>query len=251
MLNLTTFITKYTMATSEQLRDNPNQHKPKNERSKEDDKRIYVAMHETIAYLNDRFKEYMKGYRLSFAKDISYKDMYEQIKRRGIRKEFDSGFGERTIKPDGGVIWLEEENCLSDDKRVVLISEVKRQGTNKDRVKEGKPIQAQGNAVERLGKNLTGIKAMLNHEAITPFVCFGWGCDFVEEYTDDFVMSKISMMNEFYELNKLYVFKRDGSSEVNKYSPVSMYFREEQWEVKEMFDILKEVGEASMRYYLH
>ena len=30
----------------------------------------------------------------------------------------------------------------------------------------GKPKQAQGNAIERLGKNLIGIKAMMNHERI-------------------------------------------------------------------------------------
>ena len=63
-------------------------------------------------------------------------------------------------------------------------------------------------------------------------------------------MSKLSMMNEFYPLNKTYVFKKDGSSDKNDFAPVSMYFREEQWEEEEMFNILKEIGETAIRYYL-
>ena len=94
-------------------------------------------------------------------------------------------------------------------------------------------------------------QAMMNHEQITPFVCFGWGCDFTNDYTNDFVMAKVSMMNEFYKLNKLYVYKRDGDSHRNRYSPVSMFFRREEWTKKEMYEILKEIGEDAIRYYLH
>ena len=83
------------------------------------------------------------------------------------------------------------------------------------------PKQAQGNAVERLGKNLTGIRAMFNHERITPFVCFGSGDDFEEEG----IMARISMLNEFYFLNRIYVNKTDGGFNLNYFSPVSMYFR--------------------------
>ena len=86
--------------------------------------------------------------------------------------------------------------------------------------------QVQGNAIERLGKNLIGIRAAMNHEALTPFVCFGWGCDFEEDYDkDSFVMSKISMKNEFYPFNRTSVFKKDDSSDKKHFAPVSMYFR--------------------------
>ena len=43
------------------------------------------------------------------------------------------------------------------------------------RLREGKKKQAQGNAIERLGKNLTGVKAMFNHSRITPFIRFWLG----------------------------------------------------------------------------
>ena len=236
------------MATSNQLRKSKKQHKPKNIESKRSDKAIYLAMQKCINYLERRFKKELSGYKLVFREKLTYKEMIDHIKRQELRYEFDDVFPGRSIKPDGGVIWLEKDDGPS---RLVLVSEVKKQGTNVERLSEGLPKQAQGNAIERLGKNLIGIKAMMNHEQITPFVCFGWGCDFNDKYTDDFVMAKVSMMNEFYKLNKLYVYKRDGDSHKNRYSPVSMFFRTKEWTEKEMYEILKEIGEDAIRYYLH
>ncbi len=51
-------------------------------------------------------------------------------------------------------------------------------------------------------------------------------------------------MNEFYPLNRIFVFKKEG------YSPVSMFFREEKWSESELFEIMKEVAETSIRYYV-
>ncbi len=159
------------MATSEQLRRNINQHRAKNTKSKIDDKEIYRAQKLAREYLEGRFEYELKGYYLQFEKSISFEKMQKMIKDQRIRDEFETQYKERTIKPDGGILLLRkdtEHNYI----KIVLVAEVKRQGTNKDREKEGKRKQAQGNAVERLGKNLIGIKAMLNHEKITPFVCF-------------------------------------------------------------------------------
>lgn len=132
----------------------------------------------------------------------------------------------------------------------MVIAEIKRQGTNDVRTQEGKAKQATGNAIERLGKNLTGIKTMMNYEKITPFVCFGWGCDFSNKEENGTVLSKVVMLNEFYPLNRIFVFKRDGNANYNNFAPVSMYFREKKWEVDEMKDIMKEIAETSFRYWL-
>ena len=238
------------MSTSDQLRKHQLQHAPKNTLSKKDDKEIYQAMHDTIKYLEGRFNKNLQGYNLAFQDKISFEQLIQLIKYSGLRKEFDMTFANRAIQPDGGVILLGKQD-EPEFMRLVLIAEVKRQGTNKKRIAEGKKKQAQGNAIERLGKNLIGIKSALNHESITPFVCFGHGCDFNEDYDEnDFVMSKISMLNEFYPLNKIYVFKRDGDSNKNRFAPVSMYFREDDWTKEEMFEVLKEIGETSIRYYL-
>ena len=237
------------MADSNILRKNKNQHKPKNDQSKFDDKNISVAMSKTIDYIKDRFKNIANfdDYDVVFEKSLSIEYMISNIKQTNIRKQFDTSYSSNSIKPDGGFLLLTKKGDNS-YKRLLLAAEVKRQGTNDERAKEGLSKQAQGNAIERLGKNLTGIKAMMNHEDITPFVCFGHGCDFDVNSTT--VLAKLSTMNEFYYLNKTYVFKIDGNSEHNKFSPVSMYFRNDEWSVEEMFNVMKEIAETSLRYYI-
>lgn len=239
------------MANSQQLRQNLNQHKPKNSKSKIDDKKIYQAMSLVEEYILKKFqKELQKdNFKIEFKKTISYVEMIENIKSKNVRKEFDNQFNHRTIKPDGGILCLTKTNDAK-YRKYLLFAEVKRQGTNDQRKNEGKQKQAQGNAVERLGKNLIGIKAMMNHENITPFICFGWGCDFAP--TENFVLAKVSMMNEFYSLNKIYVFKNAGEGTTfNSFSPVSMFFRERKWEVQEMFEKMKEIAETAIRYYIY
>ncbi len=223
------------------------QHKPKNEKSKIDDKNIYESMAMVADYLEERFSGQLDDYIITFDKSIKISYMIGLIKTKKIRNEFDYEFIDRTIVPDGGALFLEKKD--GSFKKPILISEVKRQGTNKQRMQKGFERQATGNAIERLGKNLTGIKTMMNHEKITPFVCFGWGDDFAPE--EKTVLSKVSMLNEFYPLNKTYVFKKDGDSNFNDFSPVSMYFREKLWSVEEMFEIMKEIAETSLRYYIY
>ncbi len=241
------------MSQHDSLRNRTEQHKPKNLKSKIDDKDIYKSMEMVTDYIKNKqefIKYFATDYKLEFASEIEIKYMISFIKRKNIRHEFCYDCIDRKIVPDGGILYLVD--IKNDQKFPLVIAEIKRQGTNKEREKEGKPKQATGNAIERLGKNLAGIKAMMNHEKITPFVCFGWGCDFAENSKETLtVRSKIIVMNEFYNLNQIYVFKRDGNSDANSFSPVSMFFREEKWSVQEMFEKMKEIAETSIRYYLY
>ena len=88
----------------------------------------------------------------------------------------------------------------------------------------------------------------MHYENITPFVCFGHGCDFAEDSMT--VLTKVFCLNEFYDINKIYVNKKDNDREHGGFSPVSMYFREDAWTTEEMFDIMKEIAEYSFRYWL-
>ena len=99
-----------------------------------------------------------------------------------------------------------------------------------------------GNAIERLGKNLIGIRATLQYEKVTPFVCFGWGDDFAEGSS---IRDRVITMNEFYPLNRIFVHKREN------YAPVSMFFREQVWEEDELFKEMKEIAEASINAYIY
>lgn len=236
------------MSQHDSLRTRYEQHKPKNILSKNDDKEIYAAAGRVIEYLEKRFDMETKfeNYHLEFAKSIKIYDMIQFIKKRGVRTEFYAYDDSRAIYPDGGVIYLVDEK--DDIKYPLVIAEVKHQGTNTERLNEGKEKQATGNAIERLGKNLTAIKTYMHYENITPFVCFGHGCDFAEDSIT--VLSKILCLNEFYGINKIYVNKKDNDREHGGFSPVSMYFREDVWTEDEMFDIMKEIAEYSFRYWL-
>lgn len=238
------------MSQHDSLRMRTEQHKPKNEKSKIDDKDIYKAMEEVHKYLMERFDMLNRypEWEIAFEKCIDVSYMIEMIKKKQIRNEFEEKYYDRTIHPDGGVLYI--VNKKTKDKLPLVIAEIKRQGTNDVRTQEGKAKQATGNAIERLGKNLTGIKTMMNYEKITPFVCFGWGCDFSNKEENGTVLSKVVMLNEFYPLNRIFVFKRDGNANYNNFAPVSMYFREKKWEVDEMKDIMKEIAETSFRYWL-
>ena len=58
------------------------------------------------------------------------------------------------------------------------------------------------------------------------------------------------MLNEFYPLNKIYVFKKDGNANLNYFAPVSMFFRENRWSIEEMTEIMKEIAETAFRYWM-
>ncbi|MCY4577286.1 MAG: restriction endonuclease [Candidatus Kaiserbacteria bacterium] len=231
------------MATHKQLRENKDQHKPKNTKSKVDDKRVLEAMNKTIQYINERFPNLeTDGYYIEYQKRVNLSDLIAIIKGYEKRNEYSPLTNEDAfISPDGGILLLKKKGDKK-YQRLVLVVEMKRQGTNDEREKEGKKKQAQGNAVERLGKNLIGVRSTLQYENITPFVCFGWGVDFEKGSS---ILDRVITMNEFYSLNKIYVFKKEG------YSPVSMFFRKEQWSVKELFEIMKEIAETSIRNYIH
>ena len=124
----------------------------------------------------------------------------------------------------------------------ILIAEVKNQGTNDRRALEGLPKQAKGNAIERLGKNLIGLRAALMREAIFPFVCFGYGCDFESTST---ILDRVTTMAMFGRLNRTYLHNEEGG----KLNRGSFYFRERAWSVGEMAEVMKDIAERSVLYY--
>jgi type II restriction enzyme len=230
------------MSTSDQLRQSTSQHLPKNTISKADDKKIAIVMAKVVAHLNERFKLDSLGFYLEYVPSIKLSELIGIIKGYDKRVEFSSlNKAESFIKPDGGILLLRTKNGSS-YKRITLAVEMKHQGTNDKRLAEGMKKQAQGNAIERLGKNFIGVRATLQYEKVTPFVCFGWGVDFADGSS---IRDRIITMNEFYPLNRVFVHKREG------YAPVSMYFRDKEWQEEELFEIMKEIAEASITTYIY
>jgi type II restriction enzyme len=141
------------------------------------------------------------------------------------------------MSPDGGIIYLIDKK---NKKYPLLISEAKTQGTNDKRIIEGKKQQSMGNAIERLGKNVIGFRALLNDEEIFPFICFADGCDF---FDGSYIVDRVSVIFYFSKLNtvNLYNYKNLAYG--------SFFYRIQKWEEKQMYPILSEIAEKSINFY--
>ncbi len=223
------------MANSDFLRANKNQHSIKNSKSKKMDKDIDKAILIVIDTLSKQYPqlnfEYQKTMKLVDIIAMLSRQYPEYAQHFG--KPFDSSF----ISPDGGFLFATNKQG---ERRIVLVSEVKHQGTNDKRKDEGLPKQARGNAIERLGKNLIGIRALFKNEGVLPFVCFGNGDDFGDGST---IIDRVLTMNDFFALNKIFVKKN-----FLPFEPSSMLFRYEAWSVEEMVDVMLKIAKEAIEY---
>jgi len=146
------------------------------------------------------------------------------------------------LRPDGGFWYVED---WGSPRRWVLVAETKRQGTRSAREREDLPRQSRGNAIERLGKNMRGLDMLFLTERISPFVCFGEGCDFEAESS---IIDRVATLNGFFPLNEVHVDKVYLSSgEVLR--PASLFFRDPPWTPKEMCHVLAQVVDRSIEYF--
>ena len=215
------------------LRERIEQHKIKNIESKKDDEQAKNIADELVFILEELYPSH------SFERksQLTYKQIFSvQKELKSVERKINPLFEDRKIIPDGGVIWM-------DKKYPILITEMKRQGTNKERLKEGKTRQAVGNAIERLGKNVLACKTMFENVPIFPFICFCRGCDFLEAT----VLSKLYALNSFYDIN---IFYGDLSSYVEK--PFNIYTNttEEQWDNDFLAEKMLETAINAIEYFI-
>jgi len=226
------------MANSDFLRQNKNQHSVKNSISKFMDSDVDLAVTNMIEELKKSYPHltFEHHKKLSLTKIISDLSLQYPQYEKEFSKTIDGSF----IKPDGGFLYATDKKG---NKKLVLVAEVKHQGTNDKRTSEGLPIQAKGNAIERLGKNLIGIRAIFKAESMIPFVCFGSGYDFKDGST---ILDRVVTINDFFPLNKIFIEKTHLPFE-----PVSMFFRYEDWSTEEMTKTMTEVANEAIKYHFH
>lgn len=215
------------MSQHESLKKRTKQHLAKNKLSKYDDVKAKKASVEVVKILQEDFPfhTFKLENKLAF-------NQIEDYSKRAFNINYD--YTERSLRPDGGVIWM-------DNKYPILITEMKRQGTNNERIAEGKEKQAVGNAIERLGKNLKGFECLYENDDILPFICFCWGCDVINEV----FLGKVYTLNSFHELNIIY---DSPCKERNK--PFTFLSKETSpFTLEEMISIMLQVAESSIAYY--
>ncbi|MBM4018812.1 MAG: restriction endonuclease [Planctomycetes bacterium] len=206
--------------------------------SKQQESDVIKALVRVVECLGRKFN---KKISLVHARQWRLKDIVAELRSTYPDTEFHYHFDSSSIRPDGGILYVQGRpgDTLT---YPILIAEVKNQGTNVLRVQEGLPKQAKGNAIERLGKNLIGLRAALMRESIFPFVCFGYGCDFE---ADSSILDRVSTMAMFGKLNTTYLHNEEGG----KFNRGSFYFRPEKWSVDEMVGIMKDIAGRSVLYY--
>ncbi len=168
------------------------------------------------------------------------RDVVKLLRKHHLDVDFSYHFETSSMKPDGGILSIVSATGV---KYPVLITEVKNQGTNDLRFTEGKAKQAKGNAIERLGKNVIGLRTACLHESIFPFVCFGDGCDFAP---DSSILDRITTISMFGALNKVRVHNEGAGGQFNR---GSFFFREQSWTADEMAKVMYEIAESSVYYY--
>jgi type II restriction enzyme len=223
------------MANSDFLRNNINQHSVKNSKSKKMDKDIDKAISMVLETLSNEYPQLTFEYQ----KIMKLADIIATLSRQypEYAQHFGKPLGTSFISPDGGFLFATNKQG---ERRIILVSEVKHQGTNDKRKTEGLPKQARGNAIERLGKNLIGIRALFKNEGVLPFVCFGNGDDFSDGSS---IVDRVLTMNDFFALNKVFV-KKDFLP----FEPASMLFRYEAWTTEEMTKIMLGIAKEAIEY---
>lgn len=220
---------------------------------------ISITLNDRSASMEKRIITAIKVVRERIEKDYGIvNEWHKEIKLDALISSLNKDFGTAndiaftkstskpspSLKPDGGFIFVDDNEG---HKRCILVAEAKRQGTNADRLAQGLPRQAQGNAIERLRKNMQGFDALFSGEKITPFVCFGEGCDFENESS---ILDRVSTMNSFFPLNTIHVDKIYVTvPAVEIFKPTSLFFREESWSPEEMIEVLWPVCTHAIEHY--
>lgn len=206
-----------------------------NLKSSQQEGRLGEALKSVVRTLTDDF-----GVLLHHEKDWKLADIVTKLRAHFPDVPFHYHFSSSAMRPDGGILSVRDGSGRT---YPVLIVEVKNQGTNDLRALEGKPPQAKGNAIERLGKNVIGFRTAMLNEGIVPFVCFGDGCDFAH---DSSILDRVVTIGMFGPLNEVQVVNLGENGCFNR---GSFYFRDTTWTASEMSVVMLEVAQRSLFYY--
>lgn len=201
-------------------------------------KRQDATLLQAVLSVRQIVTEYFPGLMVDWQKRELLAPLIEDLRHRFPDVSFCRCHDTSFMTPDGGILSLIGKDKV---RYPILIAEKKNQGTNDLRAREGKPRQAQGNAIERLGKNVIGFRVRMLHEAIFPFICFGDGCDFAEELS---ILDRVRTIAMFGELNHEHLF-----TEGDRFNRGTFYFRVPEWTFSEMKDRCLSIAERSVYYY--
>lgn len=179
-------------------------------------------------------------------KKFTNRDAYEKLRIDGNNMSEYEGFmnyPNNGIIPDGGIVLLhhydKNDNIIKTD--VIFACELKRQGSNDRRIEEGKPKQAIGNAIERIGKNSIFVSTLTKDEDIYPYMVFVSGCD----VNEPFFLNKLVQMNNGRSITKYNLYKKENQS------CITFVTQEENYDSKTFRKHCSQMMVDSLKYYLN
>jgi type II restriction enzyme len=150
-----------------------------------------------------------------------------------------------TIKPDGGILFLNDNIPL-------LSTEAKKQGTNQKRCDEGLKKQAMGNAIERAHKNYNEIKNLFDPYPYTGYILFGYGCDFQPGSS---IIDRLSAMTYYDSFNTLHIkdaikeTSMNGIKLVERHKKASVFLQVLPFTYQFIYQQSMEAAEIALSYH--
>jgi len=168
-------------------------------------------------------------------KDILKKTEIAEALNNGYRPENDKSF----VKPDGGII----EVKIGKSWYPLLISEMKKQGTNQEREKEGKKKQAKGNAIERASKNVDEFRLWCANKKLNyfPYVMFASGCDF---HVGSTIYDRCDPLTSYKPRNNINILTDC------RIQPATLFIQEKSWTRTEVLKRLRECIDVTLNHIL-
>ena len=151
-----------------------------------------------------------------------------------------------TIKPDGGILFLNDTIPL-------LSTEAKKQGTNQNRCEKGLKKQAMGNAIERAHKNYNEIKNLFDPYPYTGYILFGYGCDFQPGSS---IVDRLNAMTYYDKFNVLHIKdtikqqKINGLHLIERNKKASVFLQVAPFTFDFLYQKTMEAAEISLSFHL-
>lgn len=225
--------------------------------------------HFVIEQLEKEFPQLSFRYRTSIKKE----EINEALRKVDAELGQTLFVSNSSIIPDGGIIEVKDD---SDNWRIILVSEAKRQGKDIENIKKGQlvgknndqDLMAAGNAIERSHKNISEIANLMLSESHFPYVLFLEGSNFLTETIsikrpDGRVVTleyNSGMLNRLDRLTSAnYGMPINSNLCKNKFvkhkdktimlQATSIYTRGngEKWDAEKMFDIMLEISKTSLQ----
>lgn len=216
--------------------------------------------------LNQRYPKYEFRFRVSVSKqEINAK--LKSIDKRLGKVLF---VKESSIKPDGGVIEVQDKDQRW---RVILVGEAKYQGKDVENIQAGtlvgknsnQDLMVAGNAIERVYKNINEIRNFMLDEFHFPYAVFLQGSNFATETVQVFRpngsfveirhdkggmnrIDRVTAANYCMPINRNYcknIFIAHKNSSIILQA-ASIYARCKRWQQKEMEKIMMDIAKTSI-----